>query len=702
MARESRSTWQQTHFWRALTHKSFGSMSLSTPPGKRRWPLGPLASVNVLAPGPLPAASQSEAQSAVPVPAAAAYERTSVTGLALAPSAFSIALVCACNMNRSTSGHAELLRLGQRRVSSFGTADLVRLPGRAGGMHVFPFGARYADMLAHMSSERANVTWMAAYGISAMLLRNAALKPAPENWAALPDTFVRGLDFALCFDAAVYAAVRMDLTARACRTRPLADLDELRALLPDSAAGASLALAAEANEVAESNIAKNDGAGPTLQPTPPIAYSVQEAVLPMPLSPASDACSFSAAIEASAPVEEAPSNASAGVPCSSPSSAAAATTIAAAPAASTRVSPPGLRKLIVVICLHTRDNINDAGVAARRAGVLIEHITSSFMRRAREFLQRRHAEASAAAAAAAAAAAKAAAEAAAASATAAACGAEDQLSDAALIKAADEAEAAFLLARSAACSPPVKRRRPEDPGGVICAEADGLSAHATTPCSAPRLPSEAAAAACFSVVTPVSEEEAGAAGSGRGVSTPAAASLSSDASTATFSTATTCPASGGSAGSATSAGSRASEISLSLTRSVLTEWLPPVAAAGTKDTAHTPGVDRLPHFASLLSTTPNEAPSAAQACAGTKKQAPLSLHCDLAGSNPRLPPQFQLPAPPPPATATVEQIMAALSGAASQAEQAELVSASVRQALRTAALAAGDPPASNAWTVIAV
>ena len=73
-----------------------------------------------------------------------------------APSLFSWALVCACNMNRSPSGHAELSRRGQARVSSFGTSDAVRLPGRT-GMHQFAFGVRYADMLARMSvGERAN------------------------------------------------------------------------------------------------------------------------------------------------------------------------------------------------------------------------------------------------------------------------------------------------------------------------------------------------------------------------------------------------------------------------------------------------------------------------------------------------------------------------------------------------------------------
>jgi hypothetical protein len=77
-------------------------------------------------------------------------------------------------MNRSPSGHAELCARGQRRVSSYGTSDAVRLPGRV-GMHVFAFGVRYADMLARMlAGERANATWMAAYGIAAMLQVRAA------------------------------------------------------------------------------------------------------------------------------------------------------------------------------------------------------------------------------------------------------------------------------------------------------------------------------------------------------------------------------------------------------------------------------------------------------------------------------------------------------------------------------------------------
>ena len=214
---------------------------------KRRQPLAPLVPAPAR-PAAAAGSSSSSAARAAAVSAAVSAAGGSAGGGSAAggsaPSLFSWALVCACNMNRSPSGHAELSRRGQARVSSFGTSDAVRLPGRT-GMHQFAFGVRYADMLARMlAGERANAAWMAAYGIAAMLQRNAALKPAPEAWAAAPLAAVRALDFAICFDSAVYAAVLADLARRAAQAPPMAGHDELARLLPAGACGASWALLA--------------------------------------------------------------------------------------------------------------------------------------------------------------------------------------------------------------------------------------------------------------------------------------------------------------------------------------------------------------------------------------------------------------------------------------------------------------------------
>jgi hypothetical protein len=119
-------------------------------------------------------------------------------------------------MNRSTSGHDAVRQLGYQRVSSYGTSDAVRLPGRAGATHAFPFGTRYADILTRMiAGDAAMAAWMAQFGLTAMLQRNAGLKEAPESWPALSDASVRGRDFVICFDRTVYNAVLNGACVRA-------------------------------------------------------------------------------------------------------------------------------------------------------------------------------------------------------------------------------------------------------------------------------------------------------------------------------------------------------------------------------------------------------------------------------------------------------------------------------------------------------
>lgn len=97
--------------------------------------------------------------------------------------------------------------MGFQRVSSLGTSDAVRLPGR-NGPRGFPFGTPYETILSSMIGGcRATEEWMRYYGLSAMLQRNAGLKLAPESWPALTDASARCRDFVICFDRTVYKAV---------------------------------------------------------------------------------------------------------------------------------------------------------------------------------------------------------------------------------------------------------------------------------------------------------------------------------------------------------------------------------------------------------------------------------------------------------------------------------------------------------------
>jgi hypothetical protein len=144
-------------------------------------------------------AGAGKAPTAAAAPAAAS--RTPV------PTLFSWAFVCACNMNRSTSGHAALQNLGYGRASSYGTSDMVRLPGIS-GPRAFPFGTPYTVILESMiGGNAATAAWMAMHGLTNMLQRNAGLKAAPESWPALSDAAVRDCDFVICFDRVVYRAV---------------------------------------------------------------------------------------------------------------------------------------------------------------------------------------------------------------------------------------------------------------------------------------------------------------------------------------------------------------------------------------------------------------------------------------------------------------------------------------------------------------
>lgn len=76
---------------------------------------------------------------------------SAVSGLdAVASSAarrsLSVALVCACNMNRSMAAHELLMAEGFTSVASFGTARKVKLPGGPSKVHVFDWGTPYTEM----------------------------------------------------------------------------------------------------------------------------------------------------------------------------------------------------------------------------------------------------------------------------------------------------------------------------------------------------------------------------------------------------------------------------------------------------------------------------------------------------------------------------------------------------------------------------
>lgn len=89
-----------------------------------------------------------------------------------------IAVVCSMNQNRSMALHSLMTEAGLT-VRSFGTSDVIRLPGESqSAVNAYPYGITYAEILEDLI--RKNATFYSKCGIIKMLQRNMEIKEAPE------------------------------------------------------------------------------------------------------------------------------------------------------------------------------------------------------------------------------------------------------------------------------------------------------------------------------------------------------------------------------------------------------------------------------------------------------------------------------------------------------------------------------------------
>ncbi|KAG9389543.1 RNA polymerase II subunit A [Carpediemonas membranifera] len=130
------------------------------------------------------------------------------------PNTFRTALVCASNVNRSVEAHKYFLDHGfdSALVSSYGAADIIRLPSSTGKPLSAPFSTNERSarkttyqMLIDRCKDAA-ADFYAREGIIAMLERDITVKEAPESFqltfrasrrAAFPQLVI-------CFEEAVY------------------------------------------------------------------------------------------------------------------------------------------------------------------------------------------------------------------------------------------------------------------------------------------------------------------------------------------------------------------------------------------------------------------------------------------------------------------------------------------------------------------
>jgi len=151
---------------------------------------------------------------------------------------FGVALVCACNMNRSMSAHKLLMENGFEKVASYGTARCVKLPGGPSGVRTFDFGQPYSLMEADLRTADARaLKWCVRCGrsthpsslcafvspqlcpvtqhlsylsqcrmndrkIFGMLTRNQGIKKAPEHWRE--EKSPQRFDLIICFEQRVF------------------------------------------------------------------------------------------------------------------------------------------------------------------------------------------------------------------------------------------------------------------------------------------------------------------------------------------------------------------------------------------------------------------------------------------------------------------------------------------------------------------
>ncbi|KAA6377826.1 MAG: putative RNA polymerase II subunit A [Streblomastix strix] len=126
-------------------------------------------------------------------------------------STLKIACVCASNMNRSMEAHAQLLKYGMQKVSSYGTGKKVKIPS-VHPLEVlsFDFGDKYADIAKYLRTQGED--FYNELGMLDLLERNSKIKPSPNRFQNEKQV---DFDIVLTFEARVFEEVVVDMSSRA-------------------------------------------------------------------------------------------------------------------------------------------------------------------------------------------------------------------------------------------------------------------------------------------------------------------------------------------------------------------------------------------------------------------------------------------------------------------------------------------------------
>ncbi|KAI9912244.1 hypothetical protein PsorP6_009595 [Peronosclerospora sorghi] len=122
------------------------------------------------------------------------------------------AVVCANNVNRSTSAHTILSAAGLR-VRSYGAGRRVTLPGRTcSEFRTFGFLTPYAAMYSSLKLE--DDAFFSSNGVLALLERNMRIKKAPERWQSLSNKEILDINVIVCLDYVMFLTVLEDIQMR--------------------------------------------------------------------------------------------------------------------------------------------------------------------------------------------------------------------------------------------------------------------------------------------------------------------------------------------------------------------------------------------------------------------------------------------------------------------------------------------------------
>ena len=91
------------------------------------------------------------------------------------------ACVCASNVNRSMEGH-RILKKNKYNVSSYGTNELIKIPGPNGSSHSFDFGTTYREILDQLSSY--DNPFYSDHGLIELMKKDDGTKPKAERFTA--------------------------------------------------------------------------------------------------------------------------------------------------------------------------------------------------------------------------------------------------------------------------------------------------------------------------------------------------------------------------------------------------------------------------------------------------------------------------------------------------------------------------------------